>query len=248
MSFNAGIKDETNILYEFEKVAKELNAPEAITRIVGHHLFGSSKFKMSKVEKAPDLDEYISFLTKIFLRSTCQADVTLLALDDVQCLDNLSWKVIQKIFEESTNVLMVCAGHSMEPASLTMDETFRKSLAQQYKRKSKFFELPLDALNKDEVRDMAALKCVCQQNELDDGLIDDIYRQSVGMPHFVSEILDNCIKNDRIGRLPDKKFGWKHKQVRKHETSTNFIPLINQNKMPNYPIHFRTRTPCSLRI
>ncbi len=195
------------------EMCTDIGAPPGLIEVIGHHLLGSSRLKMSKAEKTPDLEDIIIFMAKLFIKATSHAEMVVLAMDDVQWLDNLSWKVVQHIFEESNNLLIVCALRPLEEYSLTMDESFWELLVGKYQ--DQFTQIPLGSLEPEEIRDMTALFIDCKSSEVDDEVVDDICRNSGGLPHFASEILDNCVKNNRFETLPNKKWGWceAYKQV-----------------------------------
>eukprot|EP00554_Chaetoceros_debilis_P009004 CAMPEP_0194101608 /NCGR_PEP_ID=MMETSP0150-20130528/2290_1 /TAXON_ID=122233 /ORGANISM="Chaetoceros debilis, Strain MM31A-1" /LENGTH=1615 /DNA_ID=CAMNT_0038788273 /DNA_START=63 /DNA_END=4907 /DNA_ORIENTATION=- len=207
------LSDKEAIIRRLQQLCQQLNAPEGLMEIIGHHLLGDSKLKMSKVEKGPDLADTIDFMAKIFLKATSHADLVVLALDDVQWLDNLSWKVVQCIFEESENVLIVCASRPLESFPLTMDDTFWDSLTGQFS--DHFSEEYLGPLKKIDVLEMAAITLSCKSEDIEDEVVNDVYMSSGGMPHFVSEILSNCIKNDRMKKLHNNKIGW-NENYKKH--------------------------------
>ncbi len=199
-------KEMDAVIARLQEMCTEIEAPPGLIAIIGHNILGSSQLKMSNAEKVPDLQDIIMFMAKLFIKATSHAEMVVLAMDDVQWLDNLSWKVVQHIFEESDNVLIVCASRPLEEFSLTMDESFWDLLVGKYK--NQFTQVPLGALEPEEVRDMAALFIDCKSSEVDDEVIDDVCRNSGGLPHFASEILDNCVKNNRFEPLPTKKWGW----------------------------------------
>ncbi|KAK1736676.1 adenylate/guanylate cyclase domain-containing protein [Skeletonema marinoi] len=53
----------------------------------------------------PELAKIVDFMADAFVRCTKHADLVLLALDDVHWMDEMSWKVVQAIFERGQNVL-----------------------------------------------------------------------------------------------------------------------------------------------
>ena len=189
-----------------------MNAPEGFLEIVGHHLLGNSNLKMALVKKAPELGDIVTFMAEVFIRTTSHAEIIILALDDVQWMDNLSWKVVRNIFERSTNVLIVCCSRLLEDIPLTMDKDFWEMLNDKYKKSNRYYETYIGALEKSEVREMAALTLKCKPEDISDKYINDVYMHSGGMPYFASEILENCVRNNLFRRYANNKIGWRQQR------------------------------------
>ena len=217
-----------NIERRLEKIAEQIKVPKSVVEIVGHHLLGNSKLKMSKVEKAPDIADIIKYMAKIFIRAISHAEMVVLALDDVHFMDSLSWKVVRCIFEESKNVLIVCASHSMESFTSTVDNEFRELLTSKYKDENRFTDVHLNALEKKEIQMMAAKVFTCKPQDVDDEVSNDVYLHSRGVPYFASEILNTCFKNKLIEKLANNKIGWNvdYKKVSTINNATDLFSLI----------------------
>ena len=79
--------EKANVIERLHTICQELHAPEGFLEIVGQHLLGDKKSKISKVEKAPEVNDIISFMARVFIKSTSHAEGVILALDDVQWID-----------------------------------------------------------------------------------------------------------------------------------------------------------------
>ena len=204
-TFDANKADVMEYLLE---ICQELNAPEWFLEIVGQHLLGDKKSKISKVEKAPEVNDIITFMARVFIKSTSHAEGVILALDDVQWIDSLSWKVLQCIFETSKNVLIVCGSRPIESHPLSIDDEFWTKLNGEYRDGGLFTEITIAELNKDDIREMAAITLSCEAEDVDDEFRDDVFIHSGGLPYFTSEILDNCVRKGQCGPLKSGKIGW----------------------------------------
>ena len=176
--------------------------------IVGHHLLGSSKLTMKEVKKALKLSEIISFMAQVFLLSSEHVDVIILALDDVQYMDNLSWKVIEKIFEQGKNLSVICGSRPLDEIPSTVDEDFWTKLHGKHKKAGQFHEMNVEPLSKADVRLFASSLLKTDPSDIDDSFIEDIYANSRGIALFTSMILKNCIQNELYGTTNDNKIGW----------------------------------------
>jgi len=75
--------EKADVLERLHNICQDLNAPEGFLEIVGQHLLGDTKKKISKVEKAAEVDDIIAFMARVFIKSTSHAEGVILALDDV---------------------------------------------------------------------------------------------------------------------------------------------------------------------
>lgn len=197
-----------SIFERLQELCIQLNAPEGFVEIVGHHLLGSSKLRMKAVKKAPKLSEIISFMAQVFLLSSEHVDVIILALDDVQYMDNLSWKVIERIFEQGKNLSIICGSRPLDEIPLTVDEDFWTKLHRTHKKAGQFHEINVEPLSKADVRLFASSLFKTEPTDIDDSFIEDIYANSRGIALFTSMILKNCIQNNLYGTSNENKVGW----------------------------------------
>jgi len=245
----------TSVISRLHEICEELNAPEGFLGIVGHHLLGNSNLKMASVKKAPELDDIVAFMAEVFIRSTRHAEVIILALDDVQWMDNLSWKVVRNIFERSTNVLIVCCSRLIEDIPLTMDKDFWEMLNGKYRDSNLYYETYIGALEKSEVREMAALTLKCKPEDISDKYINDVYMHSGGMPYFASEILESCLRKNLCKRNADNKIGWRqhrrNSQEGLHYTNLNELLLLridNLDDLTRKALHFASVLGASFEL
>jgi len=201
--------ENANAIDRLQVICQELNAPAGFLEIVGQHLLGNAKGKVAKAEKAPEVDDIISFMAQVFIRSTSHAEGVILALDDVQWMDSLSWRVLECIYETSTNILMMCGSRPMEAHPLSVDKTFWAKLTGEGRANGVYSEMTIAGLKKDDIREMAAITLSCEPNEVDDTFCNDVFNHSEGMPYFTSKILENCVRKGQCGRLKSGTIGWK---------------------------------------
>ena len=199
----------TSIIVRLKELSDEMNAPKGFFEIVGQHLLGDTKGNFSKIEKAPDLKDIISFMAELFLKCVEHAEVVLFVLDDVQWMDNLSWKVVQCILETSNNILFICGSRPRESHALSMDKDFWRKLTGVFKSEKRYSDIHIGPLKENEIRDLAAITLSCDAADLSSEFCDDIFNHSGGMPYFASEILDNCVRKKQCGKLDNGMIGWK---------------------------------------
>ena len=226
-SYNSG----TSSLYtnkfpaikRLQELCEEMNAPEGFLEVVGENLLGDTKGKLSKIEKAPELHDMIIFMARVFIQSTSHAETIILALDDVQWMDSLSWKVVQCILEKSQHIMIVCGSRPIESYTVSLDDEFWDKLSGEYKTNGMCIDINISSLGEDDVREMSAIALLCQPADLDDSFCDDVYKHSGGMPYFASEILENCVRKKECERLDNGKIGWCAGSAQVSHSSTKFI-------------------------
>ncbi len=190
------------------EICNELGAPRGFIQIVGYHLLGHANTN-SIQEKAPKLEEIVDFMATVFIHCTAHADLTVVALDDLHQSDNMSWKVIQKIFEIGTNVLFICGSRPLGSHKLFVDDDFWRVLTTEFKSKKRFQELYIGPLNRVDIAKMASIVLGCKEEEIDKAFVKDIYDHTGGMPHFAFQALTNCKKKGLFVQLDSRRFGWR---------------------------------------
>jgi predicted ATPase len=133
----------------------------------------------------------VSFMAKAFKRCTQDASLVMVALDDVQHVDEMSWRVVQELFETTGNVLFLCTSRPLSTYRLLVDKTFWEELTTgRYHEEERFQMMTLDRLAESDVKAMIAKTLGLQEREVSSTLLNDVMMQSNGLPHFANEILE----------------------------------------------------------
>ncbi|KAL3763332.1 hypothetical protein ACHAW5_010999 [Stephanodiscus triporus] len=212
----------------FRFICRELNAPPEFMEVVGKRFLGirgGNKDDSATQSESPTLQiqSVIKFMADAFIRCTKNANLVLLALDDVQWMDELSWKVVQTIFERAENVLILC-GSRPPSSSLTMDPIFFSDLQGQFQKEGRFFEISLAPLNESEVKDMIADTLKIMSDEIDASFSRNVFTTSGGMPHYLGYILDAIKRNNLTVRLENGMIGMKNSA----EDNTKILGSVNE--------------------
>jgi class 3 adenylate cyclase len=195
----------------FRYICEELNAPPEFVEVVGKRLLGlkSSGDSSNTGGSPPDLSKIVNFMADAFIRCTKHADLVLLALDDVHWMDDMSWKVVQAIFERGQNVLTLIGSRPPSTNPLTVDKTFWSELQNRYRDDGRYIEISLQPFNETEVQQMIALGLGIEVNEIDSSFWRNVFTTSGGMPHYLSYVLETIKRNDLTVKLDNGLFGLK---------------------------------------
>ena len=196
----------------FRYICQELNAPPEFSEVVGKRLLGLREINTNTVAsnaKPPDMKKVIDFMADAFVRCTRHAHLVLVALDDVQWMDAMSWKVVEAIFERGKNVLILCGSRPLSSYSLTVDPKFWSDLHDEHKQAGRYSEVNLVPFTEPEVHQMIATTLKFEPNEVDSGFSRNIFHTTGGMPHFLSYALDTIGRNQLTVRLENGLIGMK---------------------------------------
>lgn len=193
-----------------KEICDELGAPVGFMEIVGYHLLGynSTTLNFASKQKAPIINEIIGFMAKLFLHCTSHADLTIVALDDVQHMDHFSWKVIQNLYETGANILFVCGSRPSGLRSMVDDE-FWINLSGKQKECGRFQELYMKPLSHLEISIMMSMLLSCKVEELDNEFVKEIFDNTRGMPHFAFQALESCKRKGLFEKMRNNKIGWR---------------------------------------
>lgn len=174
-------------------LSEELNAPPEFMLIVGHHLLGLQSDELSSRKDLAGsklaLDDIVDFMAKAFIRCTSHADVVVLALDDVQHLDDLSWRVVQTIYRQGENLLILCASKDSDGG-----------VADKLDWVSRHQEIDIPPLTIDETKELIAKMLGYDEADIDPNLAKDVHVQCNGFPAFAVEVIKNMKKGDLVAR------------------------------------------------
>ena len=198
----------------FSFICRELNAPPEFMEVVGKRFLGirdGNKNDTATQSEHPTLQiqSIVNFMADAFIRCTKHVNLVLLALDDVQWMDELSWKVVQTIFERAENVLTLC-GSRPPPSNLTLDPIFFSDLQGQLQKEGRYLEISLAPFEESEVKEMIADTLKIKLDEVDVSFSRNVLTASGGMPHYLSYIIDAIKRNNLTVRLENGMIGMKN--------------------------------------
>lgn len=193
----------------FRFICHELNAPPEFMELIGKKFLGIRDGNDATTQHhsaTPQIGKIINFMADAFVRCTKHANLVLLALDDVQWMDELSWKVVQTIFERAKNVLTLC-GSRPPSSNLTMDPIFFSDLQGRFQKEGRYHEVSLAPFDESEVKEMIAETLRIRLDEVDVSLSRNLLTTSGGMPHYLSFIIDAIKRNNLTVRLENGMIG-----------------------------------------
>jgi predicted ATPase len=195
---------------QFLQICAELQAPDEIIDIVGHDILGFPVLSDRPLDRRKSdsmLIMVIHFMADLILHCTKAFDLAVLILDDVHFMDEMSWKVVQLIFEKAQNTLIICASQCLSSFQLTLSEEFWDSLQENID--GRFCHLKLKPLNESEITDMIAHVFQCPKDLIDEHFSRDIYTQSAGLPLHARELLGSVKHFSFVATSDVGKIGWK---------------------------------------
>lgn len=186
-------------------ICEDMDAPPEFAEIVSQHLqlvtgintpVQDNNFRSNK--KATASSSLVSFMAKAFLRCTEDSSLVLIALDDVHQTDEMSWKVIQELFETGTKLLIFCTSRPLSTYKLAVDEVFWSDLNNNYEKNGRFVKFNLEPLSREEVLSMVAMTVNVHEDEVSADVLHDVYTQSGGMPQYVNELIETAKRRHSV--------------------------------------------------
>ena len=195
----------------FRFMCEELNAPPDFVEVVGRRLLGIRDKNIHNDEVTsgtPNLDKIVEFLSNAFIRCTDHTDLTLLALDDVHELDEMSWKVVQTIYERGS-VLILCGSRPPDTNPLAIDSSFWSDLHNVYSKSGRYVVYELQPLIESDIRTFIASSLEVEPNKISGSFSRNLALVTGGLPHFLSYAIDAIKRGSLVNRLDDGQIGLK---------------------------------------
>lgn len=198
----------------FRFICQDLNVQHDLMELVGKRFLGISNRSKNESDaqlrleptSTVQIENIIDFMANAFIRCTMHADLVLLSLDDVQWMDESSWKVVKLIFERASNLLIFSCSR-MPSTNLTMDPTFLSDLLTQHQTAGRYYEMSLPPLNEAEVKEFIAVTLNSGTDEVDDSFSNSVWTTSGGMPLYLRHVLDAVQRNNLTVRLDNGMIG-----------------------------------------
>lgn len=200
----------------FRLICQDLNVQPDLMELVGKRFLGISNRSKNESDaqlqlepnSTVQIENIVEFMVNAFIRCTMHADLVLLSLDDVQWMDESSWKVVKRIFERANN-LLIFSGSRMPSTNLNMDPIFLSDLLTQHQTAGRYYEMSLPPFNEAEVKEFIAVTLNSSIDEVDDSFSNSVWTTSGGMPLYLSHVLDAIQRNNLTVRLDNGMIGMK---------------------------------------
>jgi class 3 adenylate cyclase len=166
-------------------------------QMVCQHLLNintESQLKGERQDGAATKLSLVKFLCKAFLKCTQEADLVLVALDDVHLTDAMSFKVIQELFESGSKVMIICASRPLSDYRLAIDNAFWMRLNTEYTSSGRFVPVELKHLSETDMKTMIGKTLGISEEAISERLQRTIHAQSGGMPQFAHVLLEHLKK------------------------------------------------------
>jgi hypothetical protein len=193
------------------RLINEVDAPVEFADLLAQHLLGLvNKDGMADrgIPKNYNIASAVTHLVKLFQRWARFTPLTVLALDDVHFMDEVSWQVVQTLVQSTRNFLVVCTSRPLNNYKLTVNPEFWEELNGKFKAEGRYVYIELHRLGENDIRAMIAKRLNLDEHEIDESFHRDVYTQSGGMPAFANEILQSASRRNSIGRQVNNRMGW----------------------------------------
>jgi hypothetical protein len=175
----------------------QLNTPPEFLELV-HHVLRvdiqlGSKGTPSPALKSDEskLEGLVKAITLVFQTCIESVDMIVIAVDNAHLLDKMSWKVLIRLFETASNIMILCSSRPPPSYKLAIDDETWNALHSTHSKSGRFLPLPIGLLSIDEVKTLTAETLHVTFDDLSDRLHHSVFIQSGGVPHYANEILQS---------------------------------------------------------
>lgn len=127
-------------------------------------------------------------LVTAFIHCTAEYGLVVMALDNVSGCDEMSWKILSKLYQRASNLLVV--GTARNEFDLNINADFWGDLNEEGIDSGRFKHLRMQPMILEDISKLACKRLGKTSAELDDSLCKTVCAQSRGNPLLACEILD----------------------------------------------------------
>ena len=205
------ISAKSRIADRLSALCNEFNAPPEFAELVGQHLLQIDlQSHLNAGEKDKNNDDkrtnisLVNFVCRAFLRFTQDADLVVIALDDVHLADEISFKVVQELFETGSGVMIICTSRPLSTYKLAIDDAFWERLQTEHVSTGRYVPLKLSRLDGTETKTMIAKTLRIKEDEISERLLKTIFAQSTGIPQFAHVLIEHFKKESSSVKKGDR--------------------------------------------
>ena len=172
-------------------------------------MFGGLLFtdKLSEIGKWSDRSRKKSewskaakYFVKVYVSYTYHFDLVLLALDDISGMDEMSWHIIQRLYRDARNLMII--GTARTELGLNASPKFWEQLTGEDAKLGKFEHMTLPPLEEREVCTNTGRRLSMRTEKSQRRIAQVVYHQSQGNPLLAGEILATLYEDESDGAHP----------------------------------------------
>lgn len=178
-------------------ICSEISAPVGFADFVGQFLPWSvsqpsppSRGDRPLIRGA-SLDDLVGLMVQAFNGCVRGSNLAIIALDDVHNMDELSWQVLEALFDESKNVLFLCTVKGLSPAGSTMSNSFWRRLNSDHREDGRFQVLVVGELLDENIKQLTAKIMGLRLDAIPTQFMQSIMTESKGCPAVACAILES---------------------------------------------------------
>lgn len=190
--------EEAQLYVSLLQVCLEAKIPMHYIEMFGGLIFST---KLADIgtwsDRSARMDEWNEIarnLVTAFIHCTAEYKLVLLALDDVSGMDEMSWKILQKLYIRAGNLMVVATARN--EFDLNINQEFWSDLNEDGIEEGRFKHLRMSPMNEKEIGQLACKRLAESSTEIDETVGRTVLNQSRGNPLLACEILDVMYKDD----------------------------------------------------
>lgn len=141
------------------------------------------------------LNTIANYIVKVFLNCTVCFDLVVLVLDEVANMDEMSWKIVELLYNHSQNMLVLGTTRVVEQDELKASEEFWVTLRGEGLKLRRFKEIKLETMKQSDIEQLVAIRIGHGENEMGPATLQDDFNRSGGIPNIASELLAQLYKD-----------------------------------------------------
>lgn len=185
----------------FLAACREAEVPDRYICLLAHLLLANTwPSDVDESSRASKAREVARYLVTVLLQSTIHIDLILFSIDDIPHADELSWTVIELIWQYNCNVMLLLASRPVKGTDMNISPVFWDHLFAQRAKEGNFHFLELKALTRDNLEQLVkkyAMENMTSSlsNDAMSAIAKDVFVQSGGMPQLATQLLDRKFSN-----------------------------------------------------
>ena len=178
-------------------ICSEMSAPFGFADFIGQFLpWSDSQSSPPSREEHPSIrgtsmNAIVSFMARAFCGCIDGSQLTIVALDDVHNMDELSWQVLEALFDTSENMLFVCTVKGLSPSGSGMSNSFWRKLNADHRESGRFKVLVINELLDENIRQLSAKTLGHRLEAIPTQSMRSLVTQAKGCPSIASAILES---------------------------------------------------------
>lgn len=236
-------EDAPESLLHLVQICEMVEIPDHFIEIIGKLVLTRNRADVVDAPNNPShklkLHQIANYIVNAFLNCTVSFDLVMLALDEAAYMDEMSWQIVELLYKNSQNMLILATTKSLDEELFKASADFWAQINGEELNPGQVMEISLEAITQSDVEQLVANGFGHRERDADQQTSCDAFTQLEEMPNTAS---------DFVAQMSTDESQSENREYFGHESHrSGAAAAINVENIGEIVLHIMDALPSSVR-